>query len=79
MKSNKYWFKPKNYGYGAYPSSWEGYTLMLIFIICLFLSIRYTLTKPWLFTLIVFILTSILIFISRIKTEGSWKWRWGGK
>lgn len=77
MKSNKYWFKPKNYGYGAYPRTWEGYTLIIVFVIGLFLSARYTITKPWLFALIVFILIVILVFISRIKTDGSWKWRWG--
>lgn len=25
MKFNKYWFKPKRFGYGATPTTWEGF------------------------------------------------------
>ncbi len=27
--SNRYWFKPKTYGYGVTPVSWEGWLLAL--------------------------------------------------
>jgi hypothetical protein len=28
---NKYWFRPKRYGYGMEPSSWEGWVATLVF------------------------------------------------
>ena len=28
---NKFWFKPKTYGYGAFPITWEGWLLTLGF------------------------------------------------
>jgi len=33
MKSNKYWFKPKRFGYGAEPTTWEGWALIAVFVI----------------------------------------------
>ena len=28
---NKYWFRPKKYGYGMEPCSWEGWVAILVF------------------------------------------------
>ncbi len=32
MKEKKLWFKAKRYGWGWYPSSWEGWVIMGFFI-----------------------------------------------
>ena len=32
MKSNKYWFRPKRFGMGAEPKTWEGWLLVIGFI-----------------------------------------------
>ncbi|HEY1735544.1 MAG TPA: hypothetical protein VGG12_02760, partial [Methylovirgula sp.] len=31
--SSKPWFAPKRYGYGATPSSWEGWAATILFVI----------------------------------------------
>ena len=78
MKHNQYWFKPKKYGLGAQPSSWEGWVLTVGFIgWMVVMSQRYLPHSKsdfyWAFGL------SIIAFIYFVKkkTEGEWKWRWG--
>ena len=75
MKFNKYWFKPKKYGIGSYPSSWEGYSITLLFII---LIITIILQEGFqIYKLIIVILLLIpFIILSKNKTDGEWKWRW---
>ena len=80
MKFNKYWFRPKYYGYGAYPSSWEGWTFISIMVIILLAGILFITPYniiPYLLFIIIWII--IVIIISYKKTEGMWKWRWGKK
>ncbi|MFW6285533.1 MAG: hypothetical protein ACOC16_00005 [Nanoarchaeota archaeon] len=77
MKIHKYWFKPKKYGYGASPTTIEGWLLLLLFIISVFITIIYLIQNKILFFIALLILSSLIIFISKIKTKGDWKWRWG--
>lgn len=68
-----YWFKPKKYGYGAAPANWKGWAFVLIFILVVVLLV-YRFPQNY----IGFILLVILaILISKQKTKGNWKWRWG--
>ena len=32
----RYWFRQKNFGYGATPNTWEGWVLSIIICLCLF-------------------------------------------
>ena len=73
------WFKPKRYGYGAYPVTWEGWSLILIFLISIFLSTLLIKTSPVTYVALSIFLLLALIIISRKKTDGEWKWRWGEK
>ena len=74
---NKYWFKPKKYGIGATPSSWEGWLITLFFIlIVLYTAINFK-NNSFQFILILIILIIIFILIAKNKTDGKWKWRWG--
>lgn len=78
MKLNKYWFKPKRYGYGAYPSTWEGWlTIIIIMILFTYDIIEYTKIKSNLSLISAISLMVILVIISYIKTEGDWSWHWG--
>jgi hypothetical protein len=78
----KIWFKAKKYGYGWYSSTWQGWTLIVVyFIIFAILATIFetNVEKFWLPYLIsVFLLTSLLIYISYKKGEQP-GWRWGGK
>lgn len=76
MAKNKYWFKAKKYGWGWYPSSWEGYTIVGIYIsvfIVLFYNIdvySHSATETILsFIPQAFIITIVLIGTCFIKGE----------
>ena len=75
----KYWFKPKRYGYGATPSSWEGWLICIVFIIYIIWRIPTLNQSNIRFFLELIVLIIILVYISKKKTDGSWKWRWGNK
>ena len=77
------WFKAKLYGWGWYPSTWKGWTILLIYlsaVIYLFLkidsnshSVSDTLIN---FIPVGLIMTIILISICYQKGEKP-RWRWG--
>jgi VIT1/CCC1 family predicted Fe2+/Mn2+ transporter len=83
----EYWFKPKRYGYGAgLPTSWEGAALIAGFI-AIVAAIGGLL--PMLFEdkplgaliaiTIVVMLTVPFLIVCEKRTEGGWRWRWGGE
>jgi len=81
----KYWFKPKRYGWGFYPISWEGWlaTLGLLGMVLISAYVNNFFTSAitaqdgfsFLFDLVVVIALSSVVFDG--KTKGSVKWRWG--
>ena len=79
----RYWFRPKRYGYGATPVTWEGWLLTLataLAMVAVSLGLRLETRSIWaLAALIAFdVAALVLLFIvSRRKTEGEWRWRWG--
>jgi len=85
---NKYWFTPKNYGCGFYPSSWEGWVIILsaCALICLsfYTHISFGVffinaTKQnWLAFLFDFIVIYLIYFILiKDRVARGVKWRWG--
>ena len=77
IKLNEYWFKPKKYGYGAYPYTWEGWLLMIAYIILLVLIIKNITFNNYLFYISILMWTISIVFLSKEKTKEKWKWRWG--
>jgi hypothetical protein len=78
---NEYWFKPKRYGLGARPSTWEGWTLSLGYVLALF-GVAAVFgagdgRHPFAFVAMSAALTIIFVVVSWLKTEGGWRWRWG--
>jgi len=80
-----YWFKPKRYGYGATPVTWQGWAVTIAAIAAIVaasLSLATADQGPlsWLaaFAIDLVVIVSLLI-VSRRKTEGEWRWRWGGE
>tara|TARA_Y100000310_G_scaffold217822_1_gene218934 strand:+ start:24408 stop:24641 length:234 start_codon:yes stop_codon:yes gene_type:complete len=74
---NKYWFKQKRFGYGATPSSWEGWLITIFFILLVIgRTIELQNNTPRLIIELILIIIPLII-ISKYKTEGGWKWRWG--
>jgi hypothetical protein len=79
----RYWFKPKRYGYGATPVTWQGWLLTfgtVLAMVAVSLTLRLTETSYWalaaLFAFDVLALATLAI-VSYRKTEGGWHWRWG--
>lgn len=79
IKKNKseYWFKAKNYGWGWYPSSWQGWLVTLVFIILIVGGFNFT-DSVFDFIPHEIILVILLIAIC-YKTGEKPEWRWGGK
>ena len=80
----KFWFSPKRFGYGATPSSWQGWVAVLVFLLCL-VALRWMAPSFFrfgpagaaVFIVIAVSLTCGFIVLVRSKTEGEWRWRWG--
>jgi uncharacterized membrane protein YhaH (DUF805 family) len=74
--NKKMWFKRKLYGWGWTPATWEGWLIILLWIIIL-VSLVQTMDHEWFKNIIfIIIMTSILIFICYKKGEKP-KWQWG--
>jgi hypothetical protein len=78
-----YWFKPKRYGYGATPVTWQGWALTLgtvLVMVSVWLCLRPSERQYWaLILMLAFDAAALLtlLVVSRRKTDGEWRWRWG--
>lgn len=78
-----FWFKAKNYGWGWQPNSWQGWLIILIYIV----FITYTLLNlntntDFERSIIInfvpkFIISTILLLVICYKTGEKPYWRWG--
>ncbi len=82
---SQYWFKPKRYGYGATPASWEGWAATILAaavvagsVIAMNLLVDRSNAVAWLIWAAA-IAVAMLWFVklSRRRTDGEWRWRWG--
>lgn len=76
----KLWFRTKTYGWGWYPSSWEGWLVLFIFT-ALFVANTVTLDTvsqniPVWFFVRTGILVFVLLLVCWLKGETP-RWRWG--
>ena len=72
------WFAAKRYGYGAgLPIAWQGWVVTLAYVGLLLLATKLIPTSPFLFAIIVVVLTAALLVITARTTRGGWRWRWG--
>jgi hypothetical protein len=79
----KYWFRQKSFGYGATPTTWQGWALSIVACALLFGVVLMgpairdnSLRAVWM----VLGSAAILIpttFIAWRKTEGGWRWKNG--
>lgn len=74
----KAWFAHKRYGYGAgLPIRWQGWAVLALYALFIYLAVTFLAA---LFKFIVIIGASlVLIALCARRTEGGWRWRWGGK
>ncbi len=80
-----YWFKPKRYGYGATPVTWQGWAVTLAAVaamVAVSLFLRLTERHYWaLAVMLAFDAAAIIALatVSYCKTDGEWRWRWGDR
>ena len=81
----EYWFRPKRYGYGATPITWQGWAVTLgtvAAMVAVSLFLRLTERNYWALAVMVGfdVLAIVFLFIvARRKTEGGWGWHWGDR
>lgn len=81
--ANPIWFKAKRYGYGWYPSTWQGCFILLAWVALLALNAwRLMSVDPQLrthgleFGLETVLMAAVLVYIC-YKTGEPARWRWG--
>jgi len=81
----KLWFKAKRYGWGWYPSSWEGWIVTLLYL--LFFAVLFVRTNSYAdsgnsyvtgYVVHIVLATAALILICYYKGEKP-GWHWGDK
>ena len=81
-----HWFRPKTFGYGATPTSWQGWLLTIGFallasgaiIIALLAELQqWPDRRPWQAICVIVAILSVatLTIVARATTDGEWRWR----
>ena len=73
------WFKAKNYGWGWYPCSWEGWVVLLLYIVGLIGSSPNSESGTLFPFFIQTTVLTIFLIIICYKTGEKPEWRWGKK
>jgi len=83
---NEYWFRPKTYGYGATPTTWEGWAVtgaaVIVIAAAALLILNYggrSLSAYIAFFAFEALVIAALWIVCRRKTDGEWRWRWRGR
>ena len=77
----RYWFKPKRFGYGATPATWEGWAVTVAAIVLtaavvvIAPGIRDNMQRSLFVVLGLAAVIGATSFIAWRKTEGGWRWR----
>jgi hypothetical protein len=81
-KNDQIWFKAKKYGVGwGLPSTWQGWFVLLIYLLLIGTGAYFLATPPWLIPVYI----GYVIFLSGILIWVCWKkgekidFRWGKK
>jgi uncharacterized membrane protein len=77
-----YWFRPRRYGYGATPVTWEGWALtvgvagvVILSIVAMNLLADRSNVVAWLvWAVFVAAVAFLMVQISRQRTDGEWRW-----
>jgi hypothetical protein len=80
---HEFWFRPKTYGFGATPVSWEGWAVIAVYVavivVCTVVLLRRkrSLHSWWPAVIAILIATGAMVWVAEAKTDGAWEWRGG--
>jgi hypothetical protein len=85
--NHKLWFKAKTYGYGWYPVTWQGWSIIAVYLVYVLLKvsdfakdIKESTEAPGemtgVFLIDILVVTLALVIISYLSGEKA-SWRWG--
>lgn len=77
----KYWFRAKKYGWGWYPSSWQGWAILLVFVAVFVFTLVFGLDQKniaySLFNISPMIAIELIVLIAICYRTGEKpRWRW---
>lgn len=76
------WFAKKRYGYGAgMPIAWQGWALLAGYVLLVLGAAQFIAWDEEVgligFLALFVPATAAFLYVSAIKTQGGWSWRWG--
>ena len=74
-----YWFRPKLFGWGAVPVTWQGWAATLGLIVLALPIARLAALSGPLYSALIVPLILGYIYLCWAKTDGAWRWRWGAR
>jgi hypothetical protein len=83
--NNEFWFRPKTFGYGATPTTWQGWAVVgvysLLIVGCIVaMNLRKESLPIFASSIaIIVVATVVMIAVSAQKTDGAWGWNAGAK
>jgi len=78
----RYWFRQKQFGYGATPNTWQGWLFTIagaLLVALLAFGADFVRQDTERLLLIAVGLPAVqipFVLITHVKTEGGWRWRW---
>ena len=77
MTKDDAWFRPKRFGWGMTPVTWQGWALTIGGMIAVIALMRSPL-PDWVRGGGAMLVLAGLIAVAARRTDGSLRWRWGG-
>ena len=76
----KLWFRARDYGWGWYPATWEGGVVLGLWVLCLFLLVRYADPELYPVRWAAGLAASVAVLIAVCWRTGERpSWRWAGR
>jgi len=73
-----YWFRPKRFGFGAVPVTWQGWATTLAFVALVGLIAILAARRDQMWLVLLVPLVFAFLWLVAAKTDGEWRFRWGG-
>jgi hypothetical protein len=83
--THQFWFKPKTFGYGAVPTTWEGWAVVAVYVAVVTACVIAMIVRKDSFAThvssiaTIIVATVVMIAVGVQKTDGAWGWNAGGR